>query len=319
MEYIKMIFLVLFWGVSFSGTAQQYDFVVAQDGSGDYKTVQEAIDAVPDFRKNRTHIFIKKGTYKEKLVLPGSKINVTFIGEDVAQTVLTFDDYASKLNRFGEEMGTTGSASFFVFADDFQAKNITFQNAAGAVGQAVAIWIKGDRVYFENCRFLGFQDTLYTFGEDSRLYFKNCYIEGTVDFIFGPSVAVFEDCTIHCKGKGYITAASTLQWRPFGYVFLNCKITGEGDETHFLGRPWRPFSRVVFIQSDLGSSIKPAGWDNWRNPANEKTAFYAEYNNTGSGSNTENRVTWSKQLTDEQAKEYTIEKIFRDWNPAFLK
>ena len=313
-----IITLLLFLIISFSLTAQKYDFIVAQDGSGQFKTVQEAINAVPDFRVNRTTIYIKNGTYKEKLVLPESKAKVTFIGENKMLTVLTYDDYAVKHNRFGEEMGTTGTSSFYVFGHDFQAKNITFQNSAGPVGQAVAIWIKGDRAQFENCRFLGFQDTLYTYGHESRQYYKNCYIEGTVDFIFGSSTAVFEDCQIHCKGKGYITAASTYQWRPFGYVFKNCKITGEGESTHFLGRPWRPFSRVAFIHSDLGNVVKKEGWDNWRNPANEKTAYYAEYKNKGEGSKTEDRVKWLKLLTDEQAKDYTLEKIFGDWLPQSI-
>jgi pectinesterase len=319
MEQLKtLLYPLLLLVVSISVKAQKYDFVVAQDGSGQFKTVQEAINAVPDFRKNRTTIYIKKGTYKEKLVLAESKSSVTFIGEDAASTVLTYDDFALKHNRFGEEIGTTGTASFYVFGNDFQAKNITFQNSAGPVGQAVAIWIKGDRAQFENCKFLGFQDTLYTFGHESRQYYKNCYIEGTVDFIFGSSTAVFDSCQIHCKGKGYITAASTYQWRPFGYVFMNCKITGESESTHFLGRPWRPFSRVAFINSELGDVIKSEGWDNWRNPANEKTAFYAEYKNTGAGSPTENRVNWAKQLTAEQAKEYTTEKIFGDWIPQSI-
>lgn len=299
-------------------TAQKYDFVVAADGSGQFKTVQEAINAVPDFRKNSTTIFIKPGVYKEKIVLAESKANVLLIGENPESTILTFDDFATKKNRFGEEVGTTGSASFYAFGEGFSAKNVTFQNTAGPVGQAVALWIKSDKAVFENCRFLGFQDTLYTFGVDSRQYYKNCYIEGTVDFIFGSSIAVFENCTIHCKGKGYITAASTLQWRPYGYVFKHCRITGEAAETHFLGRPWRPFSRVAFLHCDLGPVIRKEGWDNWRNPANEKTAWYAEFNNTGAGSDTAHRVTWAKLLDAAQAAEYTLTKIFGDWHPHAL-
>jgi len=316
----KMGYLISFILVFFTGQAlaQKYDFVVAADGSGQFRTVQEALHAVPDFRKNTTTIFIKAGVYKEKIVLAESKANVTLIGENAENTLLTFDDFATKKNRFGEEVGTTGSASFYAFGEGFSAKNITFQNTAGPVGQAVALWIKSDKAVFENCRFLGFQDTLYTFGIDSRQYYKNCYIEGTVDFIFGPSIAVFENCIIHCKGKGYITAASTHQWRPYGYVFKNCRITGEGTETHFLGRPWRPFSRVAFLDSELGAVIRKEGWDNWRNPANEKTAYYAEFNNTGAGSNPAHRVPWARTLTAEQAAEYTLAKIFGDWTPPSL-
>lgn len=159
--------------------AQSYDFTVAKDGSGDFITVQEAIDAVPDLRRNRTTIFIRNGVYKEKLVLPYTKTNVTFIGESTEGTILTYDDYASKKNRFGEEVGTSGSSSFFINGEGFEARNITFENSSGPVGQAVAARIDADKVVFENCRFLGFQDTLYPHGKSSRQYYKNCYIEGT--------------------------------------------------------------------------------------------------------------------------------------------
>ena len=315
MEYLKKVILIFCLFVSTQIWAKSYDFIVAKDGTGDFTTVQDAINAVPDFRKTPTSIYIKNGIYKEKIVLAESKYFVCLIGENSENTILTYDDFATKTNRFGEEVGTTGSASFYAFGEGFSAKNLTFQNTAGPVGQAVALWIKSDKSVFENCRFLGFQDTLYTFGTDSRQYYINCYIEGTVDFIFGSSIAFFENCIIHCKNKGYITAASTLQWRPFGYVFKNCKVTGESANSHYLGRPWRPFSRVAFIDSDLGDIIKPEGWDNWRNPANEKTAYYAEFNNKGISSKNDKRVSWYKPLNEKQAAEYTIENIFGDWTP----
>lgn len=290
-----------------------FDFTVAADGSGDFKTVQEVINTVPDFRKNRTTIFIKNGIYKEKLILPASKTNVAFIGEDVEKTILTYDDFASKKNRFGEEMGTTGSTSFFIFAEGFTAENITFENSSGPVGQAVAVRIDGDMVAFKNCRFLGFQDTLYPHGETSRQYYKNCYIEGIVDFIFGWSTAVFDSCTIFCKGNGYITAPSTNENREFGFVFLNCKITGNAHEASFyLGRPWRPFGKSVFIHCEMGNHIKPEGWHNWNKADAEKTAFFAEFENTGPGSKGE-RVKWSHQLTATEAQKYSTEKIFGKW------
>ncbi len=293
---------------------QDYDFVVALDGTGDFETVQEAIDAVPDFRKERTSIFIKKGIYKEKLVLPESKTMVSFIGEDMHSTILTNDDFAQKKNRFGEEMGTTGSTSFFIFGEGFRAENITFENSAGPVGQAVAVRIDGDKVVFKNCRFLGFQDTLYPHGSSSRQYYKNCYIEGTVDFIFGASTALFEDCTIFCKNHGYITAPSTLENTAFGFVFLNCKITGDADEgTYYLGRPWRPYGKSVFINCELDKFIKAEGWHNWRDPEKEKTAYFAEYMNYGEGADVEGRVKWSHQLTKEQSSKYTAENILGDW------
>ncbi|MFS0488924.1 pectinesterase family protein [Leadbetterella byssophila] len=305
---IKLLLLIL---LAIPTLGQDADFVVAKDGSGDFLTVQEAINAVPDFRKKRTIIFIKPGVYKEKIVLAESKSQVTLLGTDPTVTILTFDDYATKPNRFGEEMGTTGSSSFYAFGEGFVAKNITFQNTAGPVGQAVAIWVKGDKSYFENCRFLGFQDTLYTYGKESRQYYKNCYIEGTVDFIFGSSIALFENCEIFCKGKGYITAASTPQWRPYGYVFKNCIIKGEEKESHYLGRPWRPYARVVFLDSELSEVIKPEGWDNWRNPENEKTAFFAELGNRGSGAKTDKRVAWARKKLEKGDFEWN--KIFGDW------
>ncbi|WP_167607233.1 pectinesterase family protein [Maribellus sediminis] len=309
-KYLIISLLFLCWVVPTSA----FDFVVAKDGSGDFSTVQEAIDAVPDFRKNRTTIFIKAGVYKEKLVLAASKTNVTFIGEDLEKTILTYDDFASKKNRFGEEMGTTGSTSFYIFGDGFIAENITFENAAGRIGQAVAVRIDGDQVAFRNCRFLGNQDTLYPHGDRSHQYFRNCYIEGTVDFIFGWSIALFDGCTIFCKDQGYVTAPSTLEETEFGFVFLNCVITGDAQKGSFyLGRPWRPYGKSVFIQCELGNHIKPEGWHNWGDLNKEKTAFFAEYKNTGPGADISERVKWSHQLSEEEAQNYTPLVVLGEW------
>jgi pectinesterase len=310
----KGILLVIVLLISIKAVyAQQYlkpDFVVAKDGSGNFTTVQEAINAVPDYRKTLTTILIKNGVYKEKLTLPPSKTNVNFVGEDVMKTILTYDDYAARKNRFGEEMGTTSSTSFFVFGDDFTATNITFENSAGPVGQAVAVRVDGDRVKFVNCRFLGNQDTLYAHGEKSRQYYRDCYIEGTVDFIFGWSTAVFEGCTIFCKSHGYITAASTLPETKYGMVFLRCKITGDApEESFYLGRPWRPYAKTVFINCFLDKQIRAEGWHNWNKPDAEKTTLYAEYKSTGPGANEAKRVPWSKQLTDTEAAQYTVHNI----------
>lgn len=297
--------------------AQQHDFVVAKDGSGDFETVQEAINAVPDLRAKETTIFIKNGIYKEKLILPTSKTNVTFIGESKNKTILTYNDYASKKNRFGEEMGTSGSTSFFVYGDNFTARHITFENSSGPVGQAVAVRIDGDKVIFEDCRFLGFQDTLYPHGENSRQYYKNCYIEGTTDFIFGWSTAVFQHCEIYSKqGGSYITAASTIENQPYGFVFINCKLTGDAPEnTVYLGRPWRPYAKTVFIDCFMGKHIKKEGWHNWHKPDAEKTAFYAEYNSLGPGANAKYRVSWSHQLSKSVMDNYSLEKILDGWQP----
>lgn len=316
---MRLYFFLLTMLVVMTALAQPqtaYDFIVAQDGSGNFRTVQEAINAVPDMRKKPTTIFIKKGTYKEKLVLAQSKTGVRFIGESVDSTIITYDDYASRKNRFGEEIGTSGSAGFYIYGPGFSAENITFQNTAGPVGQAVAVFVAGDKVKFTNCRFLGFQDTLYTWGYDSRQYYKNCYIEGTVDFIFGSSTAVFDSCTIFGKKGGFFTAASTPQNKKFGYVFLNSHITGDASAGAFLlGRPWRPYAKTAFINCTLDAVVAPAGWHNWGNPANEKTAYYAEYNNKGKGATPANRVPWAHQLSREEARTYTLENMFGDWNP----
>lgn len=294
----------------------QYDIIVAADGSGTFKTVQEAINAVPDFRKVTTTIFIKNGVYKEKLNLSTSKQFIKMIGESVDKTILTYDDWAQKKNAFGEEKGTSGSSSFYIYGDSFTAENITFQNTAGPVGQAVALFVAGDKAKFINCRMLGFQDTLYTHGYASRQYYYKCYIEGTVDFIFGSSTAVFDECEIFCKKAGYITASSSPDTSKYGYVFINSKITGDApDNSFYLGRPWRPYAKSVFINCDLGKMIRPEGWNNWGKESNEKTAFYAEYKSKGPGANVKPRVSWSHQLDEVMVKEYTLDKIFSNWDP----
>jgi pectinesterase len=302
------------------GEEDEERIVVAKDGTGHFKTVQEAINAVPDFRNAVTIIFIKNGIYKEKLNLSASKRMVKMLGESLEKTIITNDDYAQKKNRFGEEMGTSGSSGFYIYGDSFTAENITFENSAGPVGQAVALWIAGDKARFFNCRILGFQDTLYTYGKGSRQYFYKCYISGTVDFIFGSATAIFEDCTIYCKKSGYITAASTPDTSKYGYVFKNCKIEGSADVgTVYLGRPWRPAAKTVFLNCELSAVIRPEGWHNWGKESNEKTTFYAEYKNIGKGAESSKRVNWAKQLSDEEAKGYSTVEIFNGWDPRLLK
>lgn len=285
---------------------KDYDLIVAQDGSGDFTSVQEAIDAVLDFRKQPTKIFIRNGFYREKIIIPDTKHSLTLIGEDKYKTILSFNNFASKLSQFGDAIGTSGSASVYVCPDNFSAENITFENAAGPVGQAVAIIVRSDNASFFNCRFLGFQDTLYTHKAGSKQYYNNCYIEGTVDFIFGSSTAYFEDCEIFCKGSGYITAASTPKEQAYGYIFKNCTIDGNNEESFFLGRPWRPYAHVVFIECDMSNVIRKEGWNNWGNELNEKTSFYGEYLNRGESANTSNRVSWSHQIREENINKYSL-------------
>ena len=295
---------------------RHYDFVVAQDGSGDFFTVQEAINAVPDFRKNvRTTILVRKGVYKEKLIVPESKINISLIGQEGA--VISYDDYANKQNLFGENKGTSGSSSCYIYAPDFYVENITFENTSGPVGQAVACFVSADRAYFKNCRFLGFQDTLYTYGKGVRQYYEDCYIEGTVDFIFGWSTAVFNRCHIHSKRYGYVTAPSTDEGQKYGYVFYDCKLTADANVKNvYLSRPWRPFAQAVFIHCDLGKHILPVGWHNWNKKDAEKTVFYAEYDSYGPGANPKARAAFSHQLKDTEG--YEIESVLAGtdgWNP----
>ena len=297
--------------------AQGPQFTVAADGSGTFRTVQEALNAVPDFRKKVTTIYIKKGTYKEKLILAGSKNFVKLVGESRDQTILTYDDYNAKKNIFGEDKGTSGSASCYLYGSDFTAENLTFANSSGPVGQAVAAWVAGDRMQFRNCRFLGFQDTLYTYGYGSRQYYKSCYIEGTTDFIFGSSTAYFEDCEIFSKkGGAFVTAASTPDTARYGYVFSRCRLTGDAPAgSYALGRPWRPHAKTVFLSCALGAHIGPAGWDHWGKETNKTTAYYAEYQSTGPGASPRQRVPWAHQLTDAQARQYTREQVLHGWNP----
>lgn len=294
------------------------DIVVDAKGSGNFITVQEAINSLPDLKQNETRIYIKNGVYKEKLEVPLNKNNITLIGEDKVKTILTYDDYASKKNEKGLGLGTSGSYSFAIGGDSFKAVNITFENSSGPVGQAVAVRIDGDKVIFDNCNFLGFQDTIYTRADTSRQFYKNCYIEGGTDFIFGASTAVFEGCEIFSKlGGYYITAASTTLKKSNGYVFINCKLTGNAAKgSVYLGRPWRNDAKTVFIKCEMGEHINPLGWSNWNKPDAEATTFYAEYKCSGKGSDMSSRVKWAHTLTDEQfSSDYTIDKLLNGWIP----
>lgn len=295
---------------------RHYDIVVAKDGSGDFFSVQEAVNAVPDYRKNkRTTILVRKGIYKEKLVIPESKINISLYGHDGA--VISNDDYADRLGRFGDKLSTSGSSTCYIYAPDFYAENITFENTAGPVGQAVACFVSADRAFFRGCRFLGYQDTLYTYAEGCRQYYKDCYIEGTVDFIFGWSAAVFDNCLIHSLADGYVTAPSTPENQKYGYVFHKCTLTAEeGVEKVYLSRPWRPYAKAVFIECSLDSHIVPEGWHNWNRKDAEKTVFYAEYRSTGDGASPKTRAGFSRQL--KSAEGFAMEDVLKGddgWNP----
>lgn len=313
----KIFFGLLMWSLAFcvihtqaqTTNPQQYKymFTVAKDGSGDYRYIQDAIDAMRVFPLAPITLYIKNGVYNEKIELPANNTDVTFIGESVEKTIITFNDYSGR-----GKLTTFTSFTAKISGNRFTAENITFANTAGRVGQAVALYVDADKAVFINCRFLGDQDTIYAAGENSRQLFVNCHIEGTTDFIFGPSTAVFQNCTIRGKTDSYITAASTPQWKKFGFVFLNCNILADTSVKKLhLGRPWRAYSKTAFIGCTLPEQIAPEGWNNWGNPENEKTVVYAEYNNTGKGAVTSKRVPWAKMLTANEAKGYSLENIFK--------
>jgi pectinesterase len=301
----------------FADAAAQKKLVVSQDGKGDYKTVQEALNAVPEGNKEPFTILIKKGTYKEVVIVDATKNFVRLIGEDAEKTVLTFDNHAGTRLPNGDTLNTWTCASAFVYGNDFSAENISFENTAGfTAGQAVAIRVEGNRAFFKNCRFLGNQDVLFLSGSGVKHFFKDCYIEGTTDFIFGAATAVFKNCLIHSKKNSHVTAASTNSIIPFGFVFIDCKLTSDPKINKVsLGRPWSPTASVTYINCYLGPHIIPEGWNNWKNPANEATARYAEYNSTGPGAQKDKRVSWAKQLTEEDLRAYSLKNILGTWDP----
>lgn len=314
----KILFVVITFvaciqfSIAQTANPQQYKYVftVAKDGSGDYKFIQEAIDAVRAYPLAPITLYIKNGVYNEKIELPAYNTDVHFIGESVDKTIITFNDYSGR-----GKTNTFTSYTAKISGNRFIAENITFANSAGQVGQALALYVDADKAVFKNCKFLGNQDTIFAAGENARQLFTDCYIEGTTDFIFGPSTAVFQNCTIRCKSNSFITAANTPQGKKFGFVFLDCKVVADSAVTKLhLGRPWRAWAKTAFIRCELPKQVVPEGWNNWSNSENEQTAFYAEYKNRGEGAAIQQRVSWSKQLTDKEAKEYTVENIFSNAN-----
>ena len=299
---------------------QYYHIVVSADGHGDYKTVQEAINACPDYsHKEITRILIRKGIYKEMVSIPHTKFRLYIKGEDARNTVITWNKYAKQLWPGRDiAVGTSGSASVYIHSSYVTFEDITFENTSGEgkeIGQAVAVFTDGDFLFFNRCRFIGNQDTLYTygrfgkFGGIKRNYFKDCYIEGTTDFIFGTSIAFFEDCHIHSKKNSYVTAASTLQGQKYGYVFKNCKLTADpGIDKCYLGRPWGAYAKTVFIDCFLDGHIVPDGWHDWEKegkPDTKKNSFYGESGSYGPGARGP-RVKWAHKI---KPKNYTFEKV----------
>ncbi len=313
---MKLIYFIVLLSVSIVAKAQQ-KIIVAKDGSGDFQSVQAALDAIPSGKLTTTTIFIKKGIYKEVIVVDARKNFVQLIGENKENTILTYDNHAGTTLPNGDTLNTWTCASTFIYGNDFHAENLTFENTAGFIaGQAVGLRIEGNRVSLKNCRIVGNQDILFLSGSGVKHYFNNCYIEGTTDFIFGAATAVFKNCHIHSKKNSHVTAASTNSIIPFGFVFFDCKLTADSTINKVsLGRPWSPTASVTYINCWMGKHIIPEGWNNWKNEANEATARYAEYKSTGPGANPSARVNWSKQLSEEEVKKYTFKNILGEWHP----
>jgi pectinesterase len=312
---MKLFFLYSYFLLITCTAFAQQKIIVSQSKNSKYKTIQSAIDAIPFGNKKPITIMVKNGIYKEIVVVDTRKNFISLIGEEQNKVVVTFNNHAGTKIENGDTLNTWNCASFFVYANDFSAKNITFQNNAGfKAGQAVALRIEGDRAFFENCKMLGFQDVLFLSGSGVKQYFKNCYIEGTTDFIFGASTAVFENCHIHSKKNSHVTAASTNSIVPYGFVFINCKLTADsGINKVSLGRPWSPTASVTYINCWMDKHIVPEGWSNWKNAANEATARYAEFASSGAGGDSTLRVKWSKQLSKTEAMKYTIENVLGNW------
>ena len=311
----RFVFAAILALQSVAMISQPRHITVASDGTGEFTSVQEAVNSIRAYMSDTTFMHIKAGVYREKVVIPSWVTNLFMKGEGAEKCVITWDDYAGLRN-----MGTFRTYTILIQGSGFTAEDITFENSAGPVGQAVAVHADGDRAVFRRCRMLGNQDTLLTANQESRQYYEECYIEGTTDFIFGPATAWFERCHILSKKNSYVTAASTVENQESGYVFNRCRLTAaDGIERVYLGRPWRPFAATLFMRCELGNHILPEGWHNWDNPSNEKSARYAEYRNTGPGANPGTRVGWSRQLSRKEAKWYTIENVFTrhdGWNPV---
>ena len=319
---LAMMLFLAAWPVL---AANKYDnpdtLVVSRDGTGEFRTIDEAIEVCRAFMDYTKVIYVKKGVYKEKLIIPSWLTNITICGEDRDNTIITWDDHAnikmpvggldSEAAVKGKPMGTFRTYTLKVQGSYITLKDITIENKAAKLGQAVALHTEGDHILVQNCRLLGNQDTVYTGVGGTRVAFYDCYIEGTTDFIFGSSIAWFQNCEIHSKANSYITAASTPAGQKYGYVFYKCRLTADKDvDKVYLGRPWRPFAATIFMDCELGKHIRPEGWHNWNNAKNEETARYAEYGNKGEGASTKNRVKWSKQLTKKEAAKVTLLDAF---------
>jgi pectinesterase len=319
---------------------------VSKNGDGDYRRLEDALRAIPEGNQEAVTIYLQEGIYREKLVI--DKPYITLLGDGADKTIITYDDYALMLMPDGKKRGTFRTQTVLINTHDFTAKSITFENSAGSgrkVGQAIALYVDGDRNSFYDCRILGYQDTLFTgplppnpFLPDGftgpleyapringRQYYHRCYICGNIDYIFGSATAYFESCELHTRIDydrspttdssqrniyGYITAASTAEGQEYGYVFNRCLLTGNcPTNSVYLGRPWRNYAKTVFLECELGEHIKVDGWHDWDKPEARDTCYYAEYRNYGPGAKPMERAPFVKQLTKEESLNFQKDHV----------
>lgn len=331
MDTYKILILSLLFFVGSSCHAQttdnRYELTVSQLGDADFRTIQEAVNQVRDHAEKRVTIVIKPGIYKEKVVIPSFKRNITLKGEGKEKTIISFDDYSGKSFRGIDATGnpkysTYTSYTVLIAASDCTLEDLTIENTAGKVGQAVALHTEGDRILIRNCAILGNQDTFYLAKGGTRNLIENCHISGTTDFIFGAATAYFLNCTIESLSNSYITAASTTKEDAYGFVFKSCTLVARDSTVTrvFLGRPWRPYAKTVFLDCNMGKHIVAEGWHAWPGdknfPNKEKTTFYAEYASEGMGAqDLSKRVPWSKQLRKKEVQRYTQSAVLSGWKP----
>ncbi len=307
MRVAQIVILALL--LSLSLTAQYKTSIhVNLDGSGDHVTIQGAVDATKSFPDQPITIYVAAGVYVEKVTIPAWNNRLTIRGAGADKTIIRWNDHFKQIDR--GRNSTFHTATVSVEADQVTLTDITIENMAGPVGQAIALAVVGDRARINRCRIRGHQDSLYVAGSYSRQYYSECYIEGTTDFIFGEATAFFERCVIHSLSNSYITAASTPSGREYGLVFYQCQLTADASvDQAYLGRPWRSYAKTAYVQCDMGDHIAADGWDNWSNPNNEKTVMYLEIDNHGPGSATDKRVSWSRVLAKRKHKKYSKEKV----------
>ena len=301
-------------GVFMSQNEKADTLVVAKDGSGTFTSIQKAIEGAKAYPLNRIVIYIKKGIYREQVRIPAWNPDISLVGEDKERTIIQFGRYFNQVAKGRNSTFYTSTVS--VEAPRVILKHLSIENTAGPVGQAIALSVLEDQCLVEDCNIKGNQDSFFASGSRTHVYLKNCLVSGTTDFLFGDATVLLSHCSIVCKADSYIVAASTTQGQPYGFVLDHCTILpGKDVKQVFLGRPWRPYAKTVYLNTTMGDFIRPVGWNNWSSKANESTAYYAEYNSqSATGSlQTDKRASWAHPLQKSDADTYTVEAILGDW------